>query len=309
MILSKTIVKGITTYRVDKILTDTQMLSIQNTQILPKQIKLILDTDADVYTADDVLLLSYRTKKLHKDYIKAFYDATIKFAMTETSNRGSASGSKIKTVLDNPKIKSNIFGYFDTFAPKQKLLFKQNNIKNPLKVRECRFNMDFPDNYKRTLPYIKQIDELYKKYLPKKHKLQIKKANQTHFKIGHTSFTTITTNVNYQTYIHTDKGDDVEGFGNLTVIEDGKYSGAETCFPQYGVGVNVRTGDILFMNVHEWHGNLPMVLIDKDAIRMSIVCYLRYNVWKNTKGQTKKRMKTHNNMMHRIRKTKKKTFK
>ena len=72
--------------------------------------------------------------------------------------------------------------------------------------------------------------------------------------------------------------------------------------PQYGVGVNVRTGDILFMDVHEWHGNLPMVKKDKDAIRLSVVCYLRTNVWKNSRNVTKAQMMKHNKTVRSIRK-------
>ena len=105
---------------------------------------------------------------------------------------------------------------------------------------------------------------------PDQYALQRKKADQTHFRIPDTAFTTITTNVNYQTSIHTDKGDDVEGFGNLVVIERGEYKGAETCFPQYGIGVDVRTGDTLFMDVHQPHANLPMVKSDKETKRLSV---------------------------------------
>lgn len=129
--------------------------------------------------------------------------------------------------------------------------------------------------------------------MPDHYKRQHRKAKQTYFKIADTAFTTVTTNVNYKTAIHTDRGDDAEGFGNLVVIERGKYTGAETCFPQYGVGVNVRTGDVLFMDVHEWHGNLPIRLENKDAVRLSIVCYLRHRLWEKTRGKTKKFMKRH----------------
>ena len=125
---------------------------------------------------------------------------------------------------------------------------------------------------------------------PEEYKLQRKKANETHFKIPNTSFTTVTTNVNYQTTTHTDKGDDDEGFGNLAVIERGKYTGGETCFPQYGVGVDVRNGDVLFMDVHQWHANTPIIEEKKEAekpnkfkldySRLSVVSYLRKNMIK-----------------------------
>jgi hypothetical protein len=84
------------------------------------------------------------------------------------------------------------------------------------------------------------------------------------------------------------------------VIERGKYQGGYTLFPQYGVGFNVRTGDFLAMDVHEWHTNTEMYELPEDAAynktlprihrddletgtlgaekpytRVSFVCYLR----------------------------------
>jgi hypothetical protein len=249
---------------------------------------------------DNKLLLRFRKGKLSSANVKEFYDNVIKFAKHTTSNRGSTSGSKKKNVGDNPKIMSNIFGFFDKFSPSQKALLSKKG-KKILEARECRFNMDNPENYKKTLPLIKEIDKFYEQYIPDHYNKQRKKANQTNFKIQGTCFTTVTTNVNFQTTIHTDKGDDAEGFGNLAVIESGKYTGGETCFPQYGIGVDVRTGDILFMNVHEPHGNLPVKKIDNDALRLSIVCYLRYNVWLKTKNKTKKFMITHNKTIKHLR--------
>lgn len=161
--------------------------------------------------------------------------------------------------------------------------------------------MDYPDKFKKLVPLVNQIDNYYEKYIPEKYAKQKRKANQTPFRIGNTAFTTITTNVNFQTTLHKDAGDDEEGFGNLTVIAHGKYEGGETCFPQYGVGVNVEPGDVLFMNVHEWHGNLPIKPIDKDAKRLSIVCYLRTGVWSKTARMTKKQMMEHLKAMRKTR--------
>jgi hypothetical protein len=277
------------------------MHSLLNTFIKRSQIKDIIDSDADVYDENNNLLLKFRKNKLKEKYVDEFYDNIIDFAMHETSNRGSATGSNEKNVGANPRIKTNIFGFFDRFSPKQKALQKAKGQRILLEARECKFNMDNPEKYKKTLPLIKEIDQLYKKLIPKHYALQRKKANQTFFKIPGTSFTTVTTNVNFQTTIHTDKGDDPEGFGNLAVIERGNYTGGETCFPQYGIGVNVRTGDILFMNVHEPHGNLPMKKENKDTIRLSIVCYLRYKVWDRTKNKTKKFMIKHNKTIKNMR--------
>lgn len=294
MLIKKEKKGDINVYYVDKNIPDDKMDKLKNTFVKKEQIDFIINDDSDVYDASGNLLLRYRKNKLSKKNVDDFYTNVIDFAKNVSTNRGSASGSKKKNVSDNPKIMSNILGYMDSFSPIQKHLMKLQHKKIDLNVRETRFNMDHPDKFKKLIPMIKQIDGYYKKYAPSYYKKQRIKANQTPFKIPGTSFTTITTNVNFRTSIHKDKGDDEEGFGNLTVIDDGKYTGGETCFPQFGVGVNVRRGDVLFMDVHQWHGNLPMEKEGNDVIRLSIVCYLRINIWKKTKGVSKEKMTKHN---------------
>ena len=257
-------------------------------------IKTIINHDADVLTEDGKLLLRFRKNKLSYDNIEAFYENVIGFAVNKTSNRGSASGSNSKNIFDNPKVMSNIIGYFDKFSPSQKVKLKQLGKPIPnITVRETRFLVEYPQKFMKLMPLLKEIDYLYKLLVPDFYIKQKRKAKQTPFHIENTAFTTVTTNVNYQTAVHTDKGDDSEGFGNLTVIEHGKYKGGETCFPQYGIGVDVRTSDILFMDVHQPHGNLPIELMTPDTKRLSIVCYLRINIWEQTHGKTHKFMEKH----------------
>ena len=286
---------------------DEEMEKLKNKLIERSSIKDIIKSDCDVYTEDNILLLKYRKNKLDNKNIDEFYNNVINFAKKSyTTNRGSVCGSNKKNLLDNPKVFSNVIGYMDDFSAKQKYLLKIQKKKVEYKVRECRFNTDYPEKYKKLMPLIQEIDDNYKKLIPENYNKQLKKANETLFRISNTSFTTITTNVNFQTSIHRDKGDDEEGFGNLCVIENGEYNGAETCFPQYGIGVDVRNGDILFMDVHKYHGNLPMVSKNNDVIRLSIVCYLRHNVWKNTLNITKEEMIKHNELLKSIKKIKKK---
>lgn len=268
---------------VDKLISDVKMKKLSNTFVKPSQINTIIDQDMDVYTKEGRLLLKFRKNKLSKDKINNYYNATFNHTMSNTSkNRGNADGHKSKNKVNFP-VRSSIIGFFDTWAPNQKAEFKKKGIKTPLAVRETHFGENSPDKMKKAEGLIKEIDKLYKQLLPEQYKKQMKKARQTEFKISKTSFTTVTTNINFKTSIHKDKGDDAEGFGNLTVIQRGEYSGGETCFPQYGIGVNVREGDVLFMDVHEWHGNLPTKFLTKSAVRMSIVCYLRTEIWRKTK--------------------------
>jgi hypothetical protein len=305
MIIKKEKKGSVTIYHLEKDYDDNQLLKYMNKKIKREHIKTIIDHDADVYNTEGKLLLRFRKNKLSTKNIQEFYDNAIDFALNTSSNRGSATGSKKKNIYENPKVMSNIIGYFDRLSPIQKFIFKKQGKPLPLiQVRETRFLQDYPDKYKKLIPLIKEIDKYYKQFVPEQYAKQKKKANQTPFRISDTAFTTITTNVNYQTTIHTDKGDDIEGFGNLAVIEHGKYTGGETCFPQYGVGVDVRMGDIIYMDVHQPHGNLPIILENKDAKRLSIVCYLRKGIWDKTKGKTKKFMIKHNATMKNIKKNK-----
>ena len=260
----------------------------QNTEVKRSHIKKIITKDADVYTREGVLLLKFRKGVLKKGELNDYYDATYKYTVSNpSSNRGNVCGSKKLDIHHNKKVNSSILGYYDRWSPIHKYFFKQLKMKQPLEVRNTAFSYNFPEKMKRVLPLITSIDEWYKKLLPSYYIKQYSKARETKFKLGNTSFTTITTNVNFKTTIHTDKGDDGDGFGNLAVIERGKYKGGETCFPRYGIGVDVREGDLLFMNVHEWHGNLPVREQSKDYVRMSIVCYLRTKVWERTRGKNR----------------------
>ena len=67
---------------------------------------------------------------------------------------------------------------------------------------------------------------------------------------------------------------------------------------KYGVAVDVRQGDFLAMDVHQWHCNTPLEhsknTIEKgDVGRLSIVCYLRKNMikCKTKKGKKSKKNK------------------
>ena len=85
-----------------------------------------------------------------------------------------------------------------------------------------------------------------------------------HLKIPDTSFSTITINRNFRTALHKDAGDFKGGFGNLTVIQRGMYHGGYTVFPQFGIGVDVRSNDFLAMDVHQWHSNTPIYETKED---------------------------------------------
>ena len=175
MIIKKEIKNGIIIYYVKKEIDDEKMDNFKNTNVKKSQINFIIDNDADVYNVENnKLLLKFRKNKLSVSKIKDFYDNVIHFAMGYTNNRGSTSGSKNKNVHENPKIMTNIIGYFDIFSASQKVLIRNAN-KKLLEVRETQFIMDYPDKYKKLIPLIKDIDAFYEKYVPDKYAKQKQK--------------------------------------------------------------------------------------------------------------------------------------
>ena len=200
--------------------------------------------------------------------------------------------SKMKV---NNQVASNPIGFFDA----------DNKMCN-LPCRLTHFTRTNFDKYQEGFPFLQKIDKLYKELIPDAHQRQLDRANKKPlFKISDTSFSTITINRNFRTALHRDAGDFREGFGNLTVIERGKYHGGYTVFPQFGVGIDLRNNDFVAMDVHQWHCNTPIYETEEDKIfneslepvfkdnpevgtegiyekytRISFVCYLREKIAK-----------------------------
>ena len=199
----------------------------------------------------------------------------------------------VSSMKVNNQVASNPIGFYEE---------SKNFAKLPCRL--THFTRVNYDKYTGGLPFIQRIDQCFKKLIPEAHQKQLCKANERcHLKIPKTCFSTITINRNFRTALHRDAGDYKEGFGNLTVIERGKYHGGYTCFPQFGIGVDVRRGDFLAMDVHEWHTNTPIYETEEDKVfnealepaykdnpevgtvgiynkytRLTFVCYLREKI-------------------------------
>lgn len=207
-------------------------------------------------------------------------------------------GKKKKDHISN-YVQSGIIGYFDRY---DRNIFNKKKGEQKLdlsKIKPCRmtqFTRDQVEKWKYTLPLINSANDIFKELVPQRHQNQLLRAKETSdYQILDTAFSTITINYNYQTATHKDKGDYESGFGNLIVLEKSKCVEEENCceyeggylgFPQYKVAVDIRQGDFLAMDVHEWHCNTSLNLNTKtnqktkNYGRLSMVCYLRKNMIK-----------------------------
>lgn len=302
MIVGEEVRDGVAVYTVAKDYSDEYVAARVGKFCKSKHCAQILDHDADVYTTEGKLLLRFRKGVLPKNHLDAAFDNLIVFAKRKTSTRGATSGTEAgnRNPGVNLPIMSNILGYFDKWTIKQKEMFKTLGIKPPFDVRVTSFTTSFPEKWAAVVPLVQDIDRMYRKLAPAHYRKQRALADQTAYRVPGTAFTTVTTNVNLQTAYHTDSGDFPEGFGNLVVIERGEYDGGETIFPQYKIGVNVRTGDFLAMDVHQVHGNTRFRPRTKDAVRMSLVCYLRQDVYEKSRGTTEAHVRKNLATMARI---------
>lgn len=127
-------------------------------------------------------------------------------------------------------------------------------------------------------------------HVPDRYENQMEevRATKPEWIVPGTPFSTITVNNTYPTGVHTDKGDLDKGFSTIACLRYGEYTGGTLAFPEYRVGVNMKHGDLILMDAHEWHGNTAIVCPcgtklkrcceTCGAERISVVSYLRTKI-------------------------------
>lgn len=263
-------------FYVNKIYSDSFMEQKSNTFFTHEGIK-IFNNDVDVMDSDGTLLIRFRKNVLSSEETEVLFD-NMKSAAPKIGGRAEASGiqgdpyksqiSKNGKVLRllKTKVRSGITGYYDN-----KSMF---GTKNKEPCRETAFTGKNMTKFSNCLPVFQTIDSLHHIYCPEHHNLQ-KMASEgidKNYIISQTCYTTVTVNKNFRTALHKDKGDFKDGIGVITAIHQGESKGGYTMTPQYGIGVDCKSGDLLFIDVHQWHCNSEIV---GDGIRLSFVLYLR----------------------------------
>ena len=268
---------------IKKCLTDEFVAKFKGKEIGHESYDILLREDADVFCADTgKLLIRFRKNQLDPKMIRRAYQAMTGRVPT-TDNRFTTGGINEKALaqleakgLQRGKIHQR---YYANPVHSAMLGYFGANPRFPF-CRTSAFTRDYKDKHDAVTPLLERVTELYEQLCPEHYAKQKKVWDETvdAFKIPNTVFTTVTVNENFRTRVHTDSGDFAEGFGNLVVVHLGKVSGGYTILPQYRIAVDARALDVLFMNVHEWHGNAPYELSD-GASRISFVMYYREDMF------------------------------
>jgi hypothetical protein len=270
----------ITEHNVMPKMSDKEANKLAGKLLGEKDYNLLINYDADVICQETGnVIAKFRKNIIPGNIAKAGFE-NLKTAAKHTNNRGVSSGDvEIDILKRRPvkkdgtmsntnkalqKVNSGIIGFFD------------RNARFPY-CRQTAFNEHEFKKFKKAYPIIKFVDKTYSELMPDHYKLQRQIADETSpdFVIPDTAFTTVTVNKNWQTAVHTDKGDFQKGFGNLVVLRKGRYTGGYFVVPKWGVAFDIQNCDLLLVDVHQWHGNTPINKIDEEATRISLVMYYR----------------------------------
>lgn len=257
------------------------------------------------------ILFILKKNNIKKENREKYKEVIAKVAKTKTKNRGTASGvAKVENFppdaeslcdkngepLKNDRLvsvqykrkdgticgrcQSNMVrcgcaGYFDAVGglPCRMVGWSANNLKKHQILEElCDEIAKGHEEYEpASFYYQKEIADKSKNYL-----------------MGGSPYSTLTLNYDFRTASHIDKGDLIGSRSTITIFEEipNNYEGCYLGFPEYKIAVDLRDGDTLIFDAHEYHANTEMrVLTDKLAYdevnkqhhggRMSVVAYLR----------------------------------
>ena len=162
-------------------------------------------------------------------------------------------GMKKSAMKVNNEVASNPIGYYGAT--------KSMGLDMPCRL--SHYTKTHMDDFRGAMPFFQEVSQQYKKLLPDKFYDQWNRARLNNFHIKETPFSTVTINRNFRTAIHQDAGD-YGGYASLSVIEEGKYHGGYFVLPQYRIAVDLRHGDYLVCDVHQYHANTELFETPED---------------------------------------------
>lgn len=236
--------------------------------VTPDDFNLVLTGPAKLRKPDGGVLCVYLPGVLREALGNA-YETLHELRTATTGNRGLASGTRRLQHGDQKRsyaknVASAIIGAIDPGG-----IYKF--------CRLTAWTGQNLDAWTEMRPVFEQIAAHFREHVPERYAAQLAYVNATRpeWVIPGTPFTTVTVNNTYPTGVHQDAGDLEEGFSTLAVCRRGDYTGGLITFPRYRVGVDMRDGDLLLMDAHEFHGNTAIEKQSDDAERISVVSYYR----------------------------------
>jgi hypothetical protein len=231
----------------------------------------VIDDTTTVLKPDGTPLVVYVKDAIPTRLCRIAFD-TFKHVAFHSSNRGMAAGGQFhplkqdgtrsRTAQSKPK-PSGVVGFLDP------------DPRFPA-CRLTAFNRDHYAEFEAARPFVVEVSRQFERLAPNRWAAQRAFIDDVSpdFYISDTVFTTMTVNRSWRTAAHRDDRDYRPGFGVMTALEGGHYAGCELIFPKYRTAVDMRTGGLCLADVHELHGNAPLVVRPPHQ-RLSFVFYAR----------------------------------
>jgi hypothetical protein len=151
--------------------------------------------------------------------------------------------------------------------------------KEPLTpfCRETGWSLERPDIFEISKPLVREVEYAYKEELPHHWKPQREFMSRVSadYKYNDSVFSTGTVNFNVCACYHTDSKDFRGGMGNLVVLKLGQEDSGILVMPRFRIAFRVRPTQVLLMNVHEMHGNMPLTV---GGERLTKILYAREHI-------------------------------
>ena len=174
------------------------------------------------------------------------------------------------------QVRCGVAGFFDETAglPCRKVHWSAHNDKRHIQLEGI----------------CKTISNHFKDVAPEIWAYQKSKINED-FIFKDSVFSTLTVNYDFRTACHRDKGDLENSLSTLTILEEleNNYEGFYTGLPEYKLMFDLRDGDTLIFDAHEFHSNTEYI-VKSDKLgfndlsncnfagRLAIVAYLRNGI-------------------------------
>jgi hypothetical protein len=159
---------------------------------------------------------------------------------------------------------SNFLGWFDKTG-------------GELLCRPTEWSLERPDILEVSRDLERDLHQVYREELPHhwREQMDFMRHVSPNFRYLESPYSTTTINKDVRFPYHYDFGDFAGGLGNLVVLDGGSDQAGIMVMPEIRCAFLVRPGDLLFMDVHQLHGNLPLT---PGVPRLTAVFYARQNI-------------------------------
>ncbi len=304
--------------------SDAECDSLKGTYMGNDSYETIISEDCDLF-CEGVPIFKFRKNPFHKETLKRAWD-NCKYMAKASRGRGASAGPidpesvywKKREIYKMNKWRASYMVKDRTTGEMKQSKMQVNNevasqpigyygktkgLGSDLPCRLSHYTKTHMKDFENAIPFFRAIGDNYKDLLPDQYNCQMERAKVNDYHIHETPFSTITINRNFRTALHKDSGD-YGGWACLSVLEENKYHGGLFVLPKYKVAIDMRHGDLLVADVHQWHANTELYETEEDKkyndenpqqtykdnlevgvlglnnrfSRISFVCYLREDI-------------------------------